>query len=65
MLQPLASLISVPAVVHADFVHRKDDLEGVDHGRGVVQLLLLVALNEDTHQTVHVLVSLIVLLLVA
>lgn len=64
MREPLASLVSISTEVLPDFVHRKDYTEGVDSGLRI-KLFFFVATYEHSNQTVHVFVSLIILLLVA
>ena len=61
---PLASVVPVSTVVDANLIHREVQLERVDR-RFLVQLLFFLALNEHTHQRVHIFVLLVVLLLVA
>jgi hypothetical protein len=63
---PLAAIITVPAVEYAHLVYREDDLERVnDSVCGSLKVLFFFGFDEDTHETVHIFVSLIVFLLIA
>jgi hypothetical protein len=63
---PLAAFITVPAVEYAYLVYREDDLERVDDSVcGSLEVLFFFGFDEDTHETVHIFVSLIILLLIA
>jgi hypothetical protein len=63
---PLAAIITVPAVEYAHLVYREDHLERVDDSVcGSLEVLFFFGFDEDTHETVHIFVSLIVFLLIA
>jgi hypothetical protein len=63
---PLAAIITVPAVEYAYLVYREDDFERVDDSVcGSFEVLFFFRFDEDTHETVHIFVSLIVFLLIA
>jgi len=59
------AVVSVSAVEHSYLVHGENDFEGIDGRSGALEDLFSLALDESSNETVHILVSLVVLLLVA